>query len=666
MKLYLDTDTWLLSTAAGGSNTTVTIPAKQGGELRLEIFPSSPLAAGTLGTLIAKPKDEYAAPSVSWDLEWESPTTSESGYLFRLPLGTAALADLFPPGVKSVQLMAEITIVSGASVFKTQTIAMAVARQVSSSEEGTPVSLPDLKASQQEAEAGTNNSKWMTPLRTLQAILARLGNVDNTADSVKPVSTPQAAALAGKANTSHQHVIADVGGLQTALDNKVTSSGQTQSLNFASSGTDSFSVSANSTTFGLTAQNVDNGTINLLTVDGPGGAPKITTLVPTYLPSNTYINGVKLQSIATSGSYNDLTNKPTIPAAQVNSDWNAVSGVAQILNKPNLNTGKTIYVDSGVGTDTRTGLSQYSLNAPFATIAAAATASALGDLIYVRAGNYAIASTISLNGKGNLYFEQGANVIVSANVVAFSVTANEPKVIGGFGIFTLSGTGGLWTQSGGNNTLQQVAIEFAAITNASGAGTIFSVTTGILVINSRGLVTAPASTVVSEIGVSGNVFYQVLFTYCARLLDMPQANSTMQFTALCWTVQIFGTEGISIVSGTTSLRIENLVGGGLPFTKLVVFKFVNGDATFNSHVFRGGRLIANNSQPCITFNSTTATNKIVKLMGDTQLITSAANCIVSADTREVFVSSAHSNVAADTNTNIRPSGKLSVDPYFVY
>jgi hypothetical protein len=45
-----------------------------------------------------------------------------------------------------------------------------------------------------------------------------------------------------------------------------------------------------------------------------------------------------LATVATSGSYNDLSNKPTIPAAQVNSDWNANSGVAQILNKPTLAT----------------------------------------------------------------------------------------------------------------------------------------------------------------------------------------------------------------------------------------------------------------------------------------------------------------------------------------
>lgn len=47
-------------------------------------------------------------------------------------------------------------------------------------------------------------------------------------------------------------------------------------------------------------------------------------------------NKPNLSEVALSGNYNDLSNKPTIPAAQVNSDWNANSGVAQVLNKPNL------------------------------------------------------------------------------------------------------------------------------------------------------------------------------------------------------------------------------------------------------------------------------------------------------------------------------------------
>lgn len=49
-------------------------------------------------------------------------------------------------------------------------------------------------------------------------------------------------------------------------------------------------------------------------------------------------NKPTLAAVATSGDYDDLSNKPTIPAAQVNADWNAASGVAQILNKPTLGT----------------------------------------------------------------------------------------------------------------------------------------------------------------------------------------------------------------------------------------------------------------------------------------------------------------------------------------
>ena len=54
--------------------------------------------------------------------------------------------------------------------------------------------------------------------------------------------------------------------------------------------------------------------------------------------TSTYVEADELATVATSGSYNDLSNKPTIPAAQVNSDWSASSGVAQILNKPTLAT----------------------------------------------------------------------------------------------------------------------------------------------------------------------------------------------------------------------------------------------------------------------------------------------------------------------------------------
>ena len=56
-------------------------------------------------------------------------------------------------------------------------------------------------------------------------------------------------------------------------------------------------------------------------------------------------NKPTLSIVATSGSYDDLLNKPTIPDAQVNSDWNASSGISQILNKPNMTTQTLTFVD---------------------------------------------------------------------------------------------------------------------------------------------------------------------------------------------------------------------------------------------------------------------------------------------------------------------------------
>jgi hypothetical protein len=75
---------------------------------------------------------------------------------------------------------------------------------------------------------------------------------------------------------------------------------------------------------------------------------------------------------ASTGDF-QILNKPTIPAAQVNSDWNSVSGVSEILNKPTIPAAQ-------VNSDwtAASGVSQI-LNKP--TLATVATSGSYNDLI---------------------------------------------------------------------------------------------------------------------------------------------------------------------------------------------------------------------------------------------------------------------------------------------
>lgn len=65
---------------------------------------------------------------------------------------------------------------------------------------------------------------------------------------------------------------------------------------------------------------------------------------------------------STATDYADLTSKPTIPAAQVNSDWNSTTGLSQIFNKPIIPAAQV-----NADWNSTTGLSQI-LNKPDLTL----------------------------------------------------------------------------------------------------------------------------------------------------------------------------------------------------------------------------------------------------------------------------------------------------------
>lgn len=97
-------------------------------------------------------------------------------------------------------------------------------------------------------------------------------------------------------------------------------------------------------------------------------------------------NASSLATVATSGDYDDLTNKPTIPAAQIQSDWNQTDNTSAdyIKNKPNIPAG--VIVDSALSTTSENPVqnkvitSALGNKANSADLASVATSGAYSDL----------------------------------------------------------------------------------------------------------------------------------------------------------------------------------------------------------------------------------------------------------------------------------------------
>lgn len=137
-----------------------------------------------------------------------------------------------------------------------------------------------------------------------------------------------------------------------------------------------------------------------------------------------------LATVATTGSYNDLLNKPTIPAEQVNSDWNATSGKAQILNKPNLATVATSgeYNDlSGKPTIDAT-LSTTSTNAvrnSVVTTALNGKQATISDLDAIRSGAALGATALQSIADGSVTSGKIANGAVTTGKIASKAVTSD-------------------------------------------------------------------------------------------------------------------------------------------------------------------------------------------------------------------------------------------------
>lgn len=146
----------------------------------------------------------------------------------------------------------------------------------------------------------TKNSELINDSGYVTLLTAPVTSVNSKIGAVVLTSTD-----VGAAPTNHTHPISDVNGLQTALDSKVSSSALAGYATTVSVNNQLANYTNTSTLNSLLAGKYSNPTGNI----------------------SQYIRG--------DGS---IAAFPAIPLAQVNSDWNATSGVAQILNKPVIPT----------------------------------------------------------------------------------------------------------------------------------------------------------------------------------------------------------------------------------------------------------------------------------------------------------------------------------------
>jgi hypothetical protein len=185
MRLYLDIDTreFLQSPSFPRALTILALKRRDTDLIELQFLRDrtvQELPAGTTIRLGLKPSAAYTAEFLATGTFTKSGTGISTKYLLDLNLNTVALNAAFSatPEPETLASMLEVEWASGTTISSSLTLPVSILNDVIRGDEGTPVEAPlfyiasteDFRATQADAVAGTDNDKWMTPLRTKQAI----------------------------------------------------------------------------------------------------------------------------------------------------------------------------------------------------------------------------------------------------------------------------------------------------------------------------------------------------------------------------------------------------------------------------------------------------------------------------------------------------------------
>ena len=219
MRIYLDLDSRRLLTTPTRPLSLLEFKRRDNDSIELQFLRDAAvqeLPAGTTARVGIKPSGDYDAAFLAVATLTQSGTGTATFYSGELNLHTTAMAAAFADEPVTISAMLEVEWVTGDVVSSSRTLPTTIHNDVIRGDEGDPAELPifytaatiDFQATQAQAESGTDNVSWMSPLRTAQAIAALAAtDLDSIAD--KPATFPPA---------THTHTIGEVTGLQDELD----------------------------------------------------------------------------------------------------------------------------------------------------------------------------------------------------------------------------------------------------------------------------------------------------------------------------------------------------------------------------------------------------------------------------------------------------------------
>lgn len=202
MRIYIDIDSRRILTSATRPATRLEFKRRDNDAFEVQFLRAGAvqsLPVGTIARVGVKATEDFAGEFLATDTLSVFGTGAETVYTGSFNLNTTALEALFPEEPASITAMLEVQWVSGTSVGSSLTLPITIFNDVIRGDEGAPADLPlfytsetsNFLATQAEAEAGSDNTKWMSPLRVAQAIeeLSGGGGVSSWNDLTDKPST---------------------------------------------------------------------------------------------------------------------------------------------------------------------------------------------------------------------------------------------------------------------------------------------------------------------------------------------------------------------------------------------------------------------------------------------------------------------------------------------